>query len=57
MVETIWRPKRYSLLTDAQKQAKLQKDSQYEIAVQNVSSAFYQKKRTVGVSAKEEADY
>jgi len=57
MVETIWRPKRTSALTDSQRADKLQKDSQYEIAVQNLSTAFYTKKRTVGVTAKEEADY
>ena len=57
MLETIWRPKRFSLLTDTQKQEKLKKDSEYEIAVQNLSTAFYTKKRSIGVSAKEEADY
>ena len=57
MLETIWRPKRFSLLTDAQKQEKLIKDRDYEIAVQNLSTAFYQKKRTIGVTAKEETDY
>jgi hypothetical protein len=44
-------------LTDSQRAEKLQKDSEYEIAVQNLSTAFYTKKRTVGVTAKEEADY
>jgi len=57
MVETIWRPKRPSTLTDSQRAEKLQKDSEYEIAVQNLSSAFYQKKQTVGVTAEEEAKY
>ena len=57
MVETIWRPKRPSALTDSQRAGKLQKDSQYEIAVQNLSTAFYQKKRTVGVTAEEEEKY
>ena len=56
-METIYRPKRPSSLTDGQRQAKLQKDSEYEIAVQNLSTAFYQKKRTTGVTAKEENDY
>ena len=56
-METIWRQKAFHGLTDTQKQDKLRKDSQYEIAVQNLSTAFYQKKRTIGVSAKEEADY
>ena len=57
MVETVWRPKRPSSLTDAQRKAKVQKDSEYEIAVQNLSTAFYQKKRTVGVTAEEEEKY
>ena len=56
-METIYRPKRPSSLTDGQRQAKLQKDSEYEIAVQNLSTAFYQKKRTTGVTAKEEETY
>jgi hypothetical protein len=57
MVETIWRPKRPSALTDSQRAEKLQRDSEYEIAVQNLSTAFYQKKRTVGVTAEEEEKY
>jgi len=57
MVETIWRPKRPSALTDNQRAAKLQKDSEYEIAVQNLSTSFYQKKRTTGVTAAEEDKY
>jgi len=56
-VETIYRPIRPSKLTDAQRQAKLVKDSEYEIAVQNLSVAFYEKKRTVGVTAQEEETY
>ena len=44
-------------LTETQKQEKLKKDSEYEIAVQNLSTAFYTKKRSTGVTAKEEADY
>ena len=56
-LETIWRQLAFHKLNDAQKQEKLKKDSDYEIAVQNLSTAFYQKKRTVGVTAKEEADY
>ena len=36
MLEAIWRPKRFSLLTDTQKQEKLKKDSEYEIAVRNI---------------------
>jgi hypothetical protein len=57
MVETIWRPKRPSALTDSQRADKLQKDSQYEIAVQNLSTAFYQKKRSTGVTTEEEEAY
>lgn len=53
----IYRQKRPSRLTEAQRQAKLQKDGEYEIAVRNLSSAFYQKKRTIGVTAKEEETY
>jgi len=33
-----WRPKRYSALTDAQRKAKLQKDSEYEIAHLNLTA-------------------
>jgi len=40
MVETIWRPKRPSALTDSQRAAKLQKDSEYEIAVQNLTVSY-----------------
>jgi len=57
MVETIWRPKRPSALTDSQRAEKLQKDSEYEIAVQNLSTAFYHKKRTAGVTPQEEEAY
>lgn len=57
MVQPIWRPKQPSALTDSQRAEKLQKDSEYEIAVQNLSTAFYTKKRTVGVTAEEEAKY
>ena len=53
----IFRQKPFSQLTKEQQQLKLQKDSKYEIAVQNLSTAFYTKKRTIGVTAKEEADY
>lgn len=44
-------------LTEEQRTEKLKKDSEYEIAVQNLSTAYYQKKRTVGVTAEEEAKY
>ena len=57
MAESIWRPRRPSALTDSQRAEKLQKDSEYEIAVQNLSTSFYQKKRTVGVTAGEEEKY
>lgn len=57
MVETIWRPKRPSVLTDSQRADKLQRDSQYEIAVQNLSTAFYHKKRSVGITPQEEEAY
>jgi len=40
MVETIWRPKRPSALTDSQRAEKLQKDSEYEIAVQNLTVSY-----------------
>lgn len=36
-METIYRQKAFRRLTDAQRQAKLQKDSEYEIAVQNLT--------------------
>ena len=53
----IYRQKPPFALTPEQQQLKLQEDSKYEIAVQNLSTAFYTKKRSVGVSAEEEADY
>ena len=56
-LETIWKPKRPSALTDSQRAEKVKKDSEYEIAVQNLSTAFYQKKRTVGVTDKEAGKY
>ena len=56
-METIYRQIAFHRLNDAQKQAKLQKDSEYEIAVKNLSTSFYQKKRSGGVTAQEEADY
>jgi len=40
MVETILRPKRPRNLTEAQRVAKLQKDSEYEIAVQNLTVSY-----------------
>ena len=56
-METIYRQIRSSRLTPEQRQLKLQKDSEYEIAVQNLSVAFYQKKRTIGVTEEAEATY
>ena len=56
-METVWRPKRPRNLTEAQRVAKLQKDSEYEIAIQNLSTSFYHKQRTTGVTAEEEEVY
>jgi len=56
-METIYRQKAFHRLSDIQKQEKLKKDSEYEIAVQNLSTAFYQKKQTVGVTPQEEGTY
>lgn len=56
-METIHRQIAFHRLSDTQRQAKLIKNSEYEIAVQNLSTAFYQKKRTVGVTAEEEEKY
>ena len=56
-METIYRQKRFSKLTPEQQKDKLQKDSGYEIAVQNLSTAFNQKQRTVGVTVEEEESY
>lgn len=36
-IETVYRQKAFHRLTDAQKQAKLQKDSEYKIAVDNLT--------------------
>ena len=56
-METIYRQKRFGLLTPEHQQLKLQKDAEYELAVQNLSTDFYQKKRTAGVTPQEEGDY
>jgi len=56
-METIWRQKAFQGLTDIQKQAKLKKDSEYEIAVQDLSTPFYSKKHTIGVTLQEEEAY
>jgi len=39
-METIWRPKSPHLLTEKQKQEKLKKDSEYEIAHLNLTADF-----------------
>ena len=45
MAETvIWRPKQFSVLTDAQKQAKLRKDAEYQIAHLNLTTDYKQGK-------------
>ena len=56
-METLYRQIAPHKLTEAQRTEKVKKDSEYEIAVQNLSTAFYQKKRTVGVTEAEEATY
>jgi len=56
-MQSVWRQKRSGQLTPAQQQAKLQKDAEYETAVRSLSSAFYAKKRSVGVTPEEEAAY
>jgi len=40
-----------------QQQAKLAKDKEYELAVQVLSTPFYTKKHSIGITAQEEADY
>ena len=62
MAETvIWRPKQFSVLTDAQKQAKLQKDAEYQIAHLNLTADFKQgkidKKQFDAQHAKQWNDY
>ena len=54
---TIYRQKAPSRLTETQREAKLTADSEYEIAVQNLSADFYRKKHAEGVTAQEETDY
>lgn len=39
-MKTIYRQKRFRLLTSEQQQAKLKKDSEYEIAVQNLTVSY-----------------
>ena len=56
-METIYRRKRPSELTEELRQAKLIKDKEYEQAVANLSTPFYQKKRSEGVTPGEEATY
>ena len=57
MLETIYRQIAFHRLNDAQKQEKLKRDSEYEITVQNLSNAFYTKKRSWGITVEEEAQY
>jgi len=54
---TEYRQKRFGLLTPEQQELKLQKDKEYELAVQKLSGNFYQKKCTVGVTTTEEQAY
>jgi len=54
---TIYKQKRFSKLTLEQQQLKLQKDSEYEIAVRNIGAVFYQKKHDAKVTTKEEEVY
>lgn len=56
-METIYRQKAFHTLTPKQQKLKLQKDSEYEVAVQNLSNAFSQKKRAAGVTDREEGAY
>lgn len=56
-METIYKQKAPRKLTKTQFQAKLKKDSEYEIAVQNLSADFYRKKRSTGVTPQEEETY
>jgi len=53
----IYRQKGHRKLTKKQQQAKLQRDAAYEIAVQNLSTAFYAKKHNGGVTSQEETAY
>jgi len=60
-LETIWRPKSPRLLTDTQKQEKLKKDSEYEIAHLNLTADYRRGKLTQpefeSVHAKQWNDY
>jgi hypothetical protein len=51
------RQKPFHSLTEDQKKEKLKKDSEYEIAVENLSTAFYIQKRKGKVTAQEIEDY
>ena len=51
------RQRRPDQLTARQRGDKLQKDSAYEIAAQNLSATYYQKKRTPGGTEQETATY
>lgn len=56
-MSTIYRQKPPSALNEVQMQAKLLKDSEYEIAAQNLSADFYLKKKSIGVTAHDEKIY
>lgn len=53
----MYRRKRPSELTEELRQDKLVKDKEYEQAVANLSTPFYQKKRSVGVTPEEQTTY
>ncbi len=56
-MESVWRQKAPRNLTANQKTEKLNKDTKYESDVSNITMPFYAKKRSVGVTAQEEATY
>lgn len=53
----IYRQIRPSRLSEAQRAAKLKRDAAYEIAVQNLSTPFYAKKHSQGVTPEEQVGY
>ena len=55
-METIYRQKPPRKLTDAQRQAKLQKDSEYEIAVQNLTVSWKKGEITQEVYKQQKSD-
>lgn len=56
-MKTVWRQIRPSRLTPEKRQLKLQRDSEYEIAVRNLSTPFYTKKHGAGVTPAEQTEY